>query len=304
MKLPRHIQLPRAAGAVHLFVAAASLMLVCMPDTAYAQQPFHRGAPLAFTASVQLFTAAGTVRIEGWARDSIDIRGTIGHGLTPYVGGDTLAFKFSAFDARQDLSQPSHLVIRVPHRAQVWLKSTTGDITARDLSGAVDLHSIGGAITAERMSGDVTGESMRGDVTVRGTPRWMRGRSGNGAVSFDGSARDVAITTVRGAIRLHGRADRARAETVTGTVNVSLATAPDASLDVDSHDGPVTVQLDASPNATLNVFTQDGSIVNRVTSSTAARSGAKGSALTLVLGRGATRMTIRTFSGNVLLEHR
>lgn len=282
----------------------AVLLTVSWSQAALAQQPFHRGAPLAPAAAVQMFTAAGSVVVQGWDRDSIDIRGTIGRGLTPHAGGDRLAFKMSTYDGRQDLSQPSHLVVRLPHRAQLWLKSTTGTITARAISGAVDLYSISGAITAEAMTGDVTAESMRGNVTVSGSPRWLRLRSGEGDVLFDGSARDVAISTVRGNVTLRGAADRARAETVSGRVEISLPAMGAASLDVDSHDGPVRLDLGTAPDATIDVYTLDGVISNELTAAPARRAGGKGSVLSVVSGRGSARVTVRTFSGEVVLRSR
>ncbi len=292
---PRHSLIGRAT------LPAFGLMFILACEAMQAQSPFHRGAPLASTASVQLYAAAGSVVVEGWERDSIDIRGTIGRGLTPHAGGDRLAFKMSTYDGRQDLSQPSHLVVRVPHRVQLWLKSTTGTIRARALSGAVDLYSISGSITADDMSGDVTTESMRGAVAVSGTPRWLRLRSGEGAVSFEGRARDVAMSTVRGDITLRGAADRARAETVSGRVEISLPARGTTSLDVDSHDGPVRLQLVGSLDATINVFTLDGSITNELTKARFTRAGAKGSVLSVVTGKGSARVTVRTFSGEIAL---
>lgn len=265
-----------------------------------AQQPIHRGARLSATASVQFFTAAGTVLVEGWDRDSIDIRGTIGRGLTPRSGGDSLAFKLSTYDGQQDLSQPSQLVIRVPRRAQVWLKGTTGTITVRALGGAVDLYSIAGPIEAEGLTGDLTAESMRGDVTVRGALRWLRARSGDGRVQFVGEARDVAATTVRGAIVLRGSSDRARVETVSGSVHITASADGSSSLDIDAHDGPVTLLLGPRREATVSLFTYDGRIDNRLTSASPSRSGRKGRALTLVLGTGSARVHVRTFSSTIV----
>jgi len=280
------------------------LTLAFASNVVQAQQPFHRGAPLAATASVQMFTAAGSVTVEGWTMDSIDIRGTIGRGLTPHAGGDRLAFKMSTYDGRQDLSQPSHLVVRVPHRVQLWLKSTTGTLTARALAGAVDLYSISGSIAAANMTGDVTAESMRGNVAVHGSPRWVRLRSGDGNALFDGAARDVAISTVRGGIVLRGSADRARAETVSGVVEVSLPMAGAASLDVDSHDGPVRLRFGPSPDAMANLFTLQGRITNELTNARSTRSGVEGSTLSMVMGSGAARITVRTFSGAILVQAR
>ena len=266
-----------------------------------AQQPIHRGARLSATASVQLFTAAGTVLVEGWDRDSIDIRGTVGRGLTPRAGGDSLAFKLSTYDGQQDLSQPSHLVVRVPRRAQLWLKGTTGTNTARALGGAVDLYSIAGPIEADGLTGDLTAESMRGDVTVRGTLRWLRARSGEGRVQFAGAARDVAASTVRGAIVLRGRSDRARVETVSGSVEVAWTAEGASSLDIDSHDGAVTLQLGPRRDAAVSLFTHDGRIDNQLTAARPSRSGLKGSALSLSLGTGDARVQVRTFSGTIVL---
>jgi len=306
MRIGHRVRIRRNAAA-RLRAGSSALLLLALTaagSALRAQQPFHRGAPLSATASVQLFTAAGSVVVEGWDRDSIDIQGTIGRGLTPHSGGDLLAFKMSTYDGRQDLSQPSHLVIRVPRRAQLWLKGTTGTITARALDGTVDLYSISGPIDAREMRGDLTAESMRGDLRVRGSLRWLRVRSGEGRVYVEGVVRDVAATTVRGSITLRGSADRARVETVSGLVEVALPATASSSLDIDTHDGSVRLQLGPERNATVNLFTHAGRIRNTLSAATPSASGLKGSALSMVLGAGASRVSVRTFSGEIVLGGR
>jgi hypothetical protein len=250
----------RAARAA----AAGALVVVSAPTTGWGQQPFRRGRALEPTAAVRVFAAAGTLTIEGWDRDSVDVAGTVGAGLTPRAGGTASGYKLSTYDGDPDLSSPSTLVVRVPRRAQVWAKTTTARLVARGLAGDVDLYTIEGAIDVRGASATVTAESMRGDVTVAGAPRWVRAKSGTGRVALDGAAEDVALSTVSGAVTSTGRFARGRFESVSGDVTLVGPLAGPTAADVDTHSGAVTLRLGPAVSAAFTVYTLTGRITNQL----------------------------------------
>jgi hypothetical protein len=224
-----------AAGALATLAAAA--------PAAQAQQPFTRAQGLDPTAAVRVFGMAGSVTVVGWDRDSIHVTGTVGAGLSPQGGGTRTAFKVSTYDGAQDARSPAHLEIRLPRRAQLWIKVASADVAVRDVVGGVDVYTIDGRIEVSGAPSELTAETMRGAVLVTGAPGWVRAKSGTGAVRFRGTARDLALSTVSGPVASVGEFERGRFESVRGDVAVTSGLARAASADVDSHAGAVTLTL-------------------------------------------------------------
>lgn len=270
--------------------------------SAGAQQPYVRAQALDATAAVRVFSMAGSITVVGWDRDSVDVRGTVGPGLTPRGGGTRTAFKLSTYDGEQDARSPSHLELRVPRRAQLWIKVASASVTVRGVDGGVDVYSIDGRIDVAGAPSELRAESMRGAVTIVGSPAWVRAKSGAGTVRFDGSARDLALSTVGGAIVSTTAFARGRFESVRGDITLTGALAGAATADVDSHAGAVTLRLGPAASAAFTVFSVSGAITNELTAERARPSRGTGRELAFTTGTGAARVTVRTFSAPVALR--
>jgi hypothetical protein len=166
---------------------------------------------------------AGSITVVGWAYDSIHVTGTVGAGLTPRAGGTRTAFKLTTYEGEQDAQRPSHLEIRLPRRAQLWIKVGAADVAVRGVAGSVEVYTIDGRIVVAGAPTELTAETMRGTVQVTGAPGWLRARSGTGAVRFDGTAGDVALSTVSGPIACAGDFQRGRLESVRGDIVLTSA---------------------------------------------------------------------------------
>ena len=277
------------------------LALVVLPSLGRAQQPFHRGGALDPTAAVRLFSMAGSVTVTGWDRDSIDVRGTVGAGLEPVAGGTRTGWKMSTYDGRQRADAPSHLVVRVPRRAQLWIKTTSASITVSQVDGSLDLYTIEGPIDVRGAPRELTAETMRGAVAIRGTPGWVRAKSGTGDVAFDGTAQDVALSTVGGRISSSTRFTRGRFESVRGAIALHGPFGGTATADVDSHAGAVELHLDAKSSAAITAYTLTGAITNTLTNALPRTAKGSGSELAFTIGDGRARLMVRTYSGNISL---
>lgn len=269
-----------------------------------AQQPFRAARGLDPTAAVRVFSMAGSITVTGWERDSIDVVGTVGTGLTPRSGGTRSGYKLSTYDGMQDTGSPSHLAIRVPRRAQLWIKTTTADVVVRAVDGSVDVYTIEGDIDVAGAPDELTAETMRGAVSVSGKPGWVRAKSGTGPVMFDGTARDLALSTVSGRIESSSRFERGRFESVRGDIELAGPLAGAATAEIDNHAGAVTLRLGPATSAAFMVFSVTGRITNELSDARARPSSGTGSELAFLAGGGAARVTVRTFAGAVTLRPR
>ena len=102
-----------------------------------------------------------------------------------------------------------------------------------------------------------------------------------------------------------GSYERVRIEAVTGNVTFASSLARAGNLTVDSHSGTIELQLPPKPSLDIDATTVAGSIINSVTSRrpTPGREG-RGEELTLNLGIGDARATLRSFKGNIRLSSR
>ncbi|MEO7362605.1 MAG: hypothetical protein ABI120_19900, partial [Gemmatimonadaceae bacterium] len=62
----------------------AVLSFFGMPWCLMAQTAVHHGRPLDRSADVRIMALDGTVVVEGWDRDSVDVTGTVAKGMTPF----------------------------------------------------------------------------------------------------------------------------------------------------------------------------------------------------------------------------
>ncbi|MGQ0767559.1 MAG: DUF4097 family beta strand repeat-containing protein [Gemmatimonadota bacterium] len=302
-RVPRALSL--AAGLLLSSVALGELQ-------AQPARPVLVREALAADASIRINGAFVSLRIVGWARDSIVITGNIPKGArfdggvaARGVGGSLP--RGAKFYVEQQAGQPTAaLEMFVPSRARVWAKAPDAQIDVSGPSGSMDLNIIGGSITVTSSPAELNIESMDGSVTVVGSPAWMRVKTASGDVTVRGSSEDAAITSVSGTLRISdGRFDRVRLETVTGNVVWSADQVRAGTLTVDTHSGGIEFLAPSTPGADVDAITITGRIENGLSSRKpiAGRQG-RGEELALQMGQGESRTVLRSFKGNIRLAWR
>ena len=235
-------------------------MLLLSAATAAAQQKIDRQLPLNAIGLVRITNLLGSVRITGWERDSVSVSGSASPGAQFYMGGTPVGVKLGA--EGEPSVETADLVIRVPVRARIWVRTADGDIDVTGFSGDLDIAAINSRVRVKGTLKQASIESLSGDVELTASPDYLRIRTGAGRVAWTGSSDDVAITTVSGGITVTGGAIiRGRFESVTGDVRFSGSTPSAGSLAFDTHSGDIHVglakgvQADVSAAAvSLNLF--------------------------------------------------
>jgi hypothetical protein len=278
--------------------------LVVAGSTAAAQSPAADGPVLANlalepTASFSFFHPAGSIRIIGWDRDSIVVRG---HGSrTDFsFGGSRSGGKMFINDpARGDSSKPMSLVVYYPRRGSVNVKTATASITASDVSGRFSAVSGSIRVTGSVASLDV--EAMNGNLDIQASTPWLRARTGQGRLLIRGAPQDVDASTVGGALDIATSSIlRGRFATVTGDIRYAATPAPGALADFSSHAGTIDFLLPRDVSGRFDISSVTGEIANGFTQVTPTAAGPH--RLRLTLGRGGAEFTVRTFKGTVRLR--
>ena len=287
-----------------LFLAAATSIAVPLG----AQQKVDVRRAVTRDVYVRLNGAFSSLRVTGWQKDSLVMTGSLPRDsrFEPAMGGPTggspvTGMKFY-IEASTSGAAAGSLELFVPVGATVWAKSGSATIDVTGITGGLDLNIVGGAITVNGNPRELNIESMDGGVTVTGAPTWMRAKTATGDVTIRGSCTDLGITTVSGTVSVRdGSFERSRIESVTGNVTFGAGVARAGSLLIDSHSGIIELQI-GKASLDIDATTITGSITNSVSTRrpTPGREG-RGEELTLSLGTGDARATLRSFKGNIRL---
>ena len=255
---------------------------------------------------VRLNGAFSSLKVTGWQKDSLVMTGVLPREsrFEPAMGsgsGPVAGLKFY-IEGAANTPVSGSLELFVPVGATVWAKSGSATIDVTGITGGLDLNIVGGSISVTGNPRELNIESMDGAVTVNGAPTWMRAKTATGDVTIRGSCTDLGITTVSGTITIRdGSFERSRVESVTGNVTFGAGVARAGTLLIDTHAGAIDLQL-GKASLDIDATTITGSITNSVTTRrpTPGRDG-RGEELTLSLGTGEARATLRSFKGNIRL---
>ena len=284
-------------------VLSLVFLVVAAGAPAAAQTRVDRGLPLNSDGAIRIYNTIGSVRVTGWARDSIAVRGTLGEGNVLHFGGGRNGVKMFVEGRDERNPAAASIEVMVPVKSKVWVKTASADIDVSGVTGSLDLYVVGGRINVTGNPTDLNAEAIDGSIKVVGRPGWVRAKSGSGDVTLDGSSADVTLSTVSGKIDADGTGyEKAKFETVTGGIRFAGSFRRGGLVNFDSHSGSIEVGISAGSPGDFDVVSIAGPISNKLTSirPTKGRYG-KGSELTTSSGGGGTRVSIRSFKGSVSL---
>lgn len=291
--------LRRFAASVLLLAAACPLSA---QNRASDRAPDRRAA-VASDASIRILNLAGSIRVSGWEHDSITVTGD------PPPGGGMLLMGGSArgvkvvVEANAATDIPgTHLDIRVPRGAQLWIKSATATIAVEGVTGEVEASTVTGSISVRGTPSVLAAESMEGDLDIMAPARVTRLKTAGGTITVRDATDEITATSVSGAIRLLNARGVAsgRLESVSGSVLFNGAVAAGGSLDLQTHDAPIEILLPPRQNALVEVSAFGGKAINRIPGLTGAPG--KGKAIQYRLGNGRARVVARSLKGDVSLR--
>jgi hypothetical protein len=284
---------------------SAMLVVVVAPSMVAAQAdardgPLLRARHASPTLQVKMFNPAGSVRLIGWDRDSLLVRGRVAKGEALYVSGNDSLVKLGIEDRRDDQRMARcDLVVYVPRGSQVSLKTVTGDITATDVSGW--FYTVSGGVRLGGAATTIEVQAMSGDVDLDVATPWARARTGDGNLLVRGDPQDVDAATIGGTLSIASSAiRRGQFGSVSGDVHYAGAPAAGAIFDFSSHSGTIDLLLARSVSGVFALSSVVGTIENGFAE--ARPIAATAHSIRLTLGRGGAQVAARTFKGTIRLR--
>ena len=283
--------------------AIACLIAILATSPASAQLPVLRARALDDTAAVKILNAAGSIRLVGWDRDSIVVRGRVARGQHLFFGGSASGVKVVIEDStRSTDSRPSQLVVYLPRASRISAKSASADITGTDVSGW--FYSVSGSIRLAGSATSIEAETMDGSIDLNVAVPWVRARTGSGTLTLRRPAPDADLATISGPLNVAtASVRRGRFSSVTGDIRMIGAPPGDALLELSNHEGAVELLLPRTVGGVFDLSTVSGNIENGFASARpAAQDPMQNRALHLELGGGGAHVTVRTFRGTIRLR--
>jgi hypothetical protein len=282
------------------------LLAACLVHRAAAQAPIHRGRVIAPDAAVRISNLAGTVRVTGWDRDSVDVTAVVPKGGGELLfGGGTGGVKMYVNPPVGEAVFPGTLVeVRVPARARVWVKTESAEILVSGLTSSADLSSVSGRIVVTGNVAQLSAESMDGGIDVNVTSGLVRLKTAGGTIVLRGEVTDASLSTVSGSATAQPTGlDRARMETVGGHLTFEALPRPGGNYTLESHSGDINIRLPAGFDAALDLTALEGHVVNRLNKSAVQpRNQGRGEGFTTSGGKATADLVARTFKGTITLE--
>lgn len=149
------------------------------------------------------------------------------------------------------------IVLTVPRKFDVELRTSGGNISVSDLEGEVDTRTSGGNLKLGRIFGPVTAKTSGGNIDLA---------ESRGDADVDTSGGNITIGDVQGDLEAHTSGGNIDIQSVTGSLgaktsggNISIDDAR-GNVTAITSGGDVTARLRAQPTAESRLHTSGGSI--------------------------------------------
>lgn len=286
---------------------------------------FSRKVRVGRDGRVSIANIAGDITVTGTSGDEMSIeavkrtRGDAGQLATVHITVEDRAGRVDVrteHTARNDRVSVDYTVT-VPSSASLEVKSVSGHVKVSGVTGPVRAESVSGNVTTAGTPRLEAAKSVSGDVdlTDAGTDADLTAGSVSGTVRAKGlKARALDLGSVSGDVMLTDvTCDRLGAKSISGNIEFSGTLARSGRYSVNTHSGSVRLMLSDSIGFELTASTFSGSIRSelpltiggdRDRGADSRRRGVNNRSVRATFGDGSAALTVRTFSGDIIIVKR
>lgn len=285
-------------------------ILVFCGALALADEDINQKMDAASDGIVTISNVAGSVEVQGWSRNEVEVTGTLGDDVEELVferDDDEIMIKVKV-PRRGSRDISSRLEVKIPAGSSVRINTVSADIDVENVAGEQRLEAVSGDITTAAAGSDIDVKTVSGDVEVGGENQPVRTRlnSVSGDIDAEDLAGEIVAESVSGDIAVTQSAfERASLQTVNGDVVFHARLHGTTRLDIETINGEVDIELAEEISARYDVETFNGHIRNCFGPEPVRTSRyAPGRELKFTEGGGQGRVTIRTLNGDLRLCRR
>ncbi len=188
-------------------------------------------------------------------------------------------------------------IIRVPRRFDADLKTSDGDVKARDLHGDFKARSSDGDVFLEGLHGKIAIKTSDGDLHIDGGEGELQLKTSDGDIEIKAFKGPLSARTSDGNLHLLDLTKRFDAQTSDGDIEVSLSSTPDGDCRLQTSDGNIKLKVDETMALSFDCKVSDGHIDSDLTLA----GNVKKKRWQGDFNGGGPLLTIRTSDGNISL---
>jgi len=276
-----------------------------------AVQEVRESRAVAADATIHVSNVAGRIEITGWERNEVDIVGILDDDVELEItgGGKRLNVEVELPERVHHHEGSADLKLRVPVGAELDVSSVSADISVSGFTGTLRAESVSADVRAEGRMRDIEIHTVSGEVLLpadapRVTIEAVSSDIHLGPLDPKLKA-NVSVQTVSGDVTVDGVPAESDLQSVSGDVVFQGDFQAAGHYDFSSHSGDIRLTVPPEASARFSVTSFSGEILNGLGSESAERTSrfAPGVSLDFSVGDGDARVTVETFSGDVILAH-
>src|SRR5687767_8710199 len=251
----------RSQPMIRVALMLASILAVAAP--AAAQIKVDRKVPVVTDGFIRIELHSGSVRVQGWDRDTVWVRGTAFEppGEKLVIAPGPRGAKIALWSLDESTVKPSELTVLVPKKSRVWIKTLAANAVVTGVEGGVDITTMSGEVTAQGNPSELYVESMGGKLNLDVITRSVRAKTGTGDIVARGTADELTLSTVGGRIwALDTRSTQARIESIDGNIYFYGDLAWPGRLEMINHSGDIEIGIGPQAAAQFLITTIDGAV--------------------------------------------
>ncbi len=287
---------------------ALALCSLGVTGVLHAQDAVNAGRAVANDAAIRIFVVTGSVRVTGWDRDSIAVRGRLDPGAGRFfLGGTRDALKLGVeAPAGREPDGTADLDIWLPNSARVWIKSTAADVETTTGGGTLEVTGVSGRVRVAGTPRECSVETLDGNVELAFRGPIARVRTASGTIVVRGIIQDLDASTVSGPllVGMEGDVSRIRMETVSSEIGFKGGLTRDGRIEAETHGGDIELRLPPALQATYHLVSYGRGLQNELFPADAIRPGPNKGEFSVKTGDGRAVVQVRTFKGIVTLKAR
>jgi len=227
----------------------------------------NRTLDAASDGRVHISNIAGSVTVNGWSRDQVEVTGELGRNVEELIferDGDKVTIKVKV-PKKSGRGIESDLYIQVPEGSSIDVSTVSADIDVEQVSGEQSLGTVSGDIDTESAKSDVSAEAVSGDIEVSGQNKVTNTRANtvSGDVLLDGVAGVADAESVSGDVSVvDGAFERIDMNTVNGDILFRSALQAGGKLTAETVNGSVDLEFTDSVSGRFDIDTFNGDIDN------------------------------------------
>ncbi len=277
---------------------------LAFPVALAAQTNVDQKRPAAPDASVSIENMSGSVRVTGWSKAEVAVKGRLGSGAQLSMDGTDKAIDIEVEVDGNPMGVSSDIEVFVPLASRVSIEGFQATITVVDVTGTVSAETVNGSISQSGAAKDVQLQSVNGPVEATGPAGRVHLEAVNGPVTVREAKGSIEASTVNGTLVVSGGSfERVALESVAGAISFEGTLEPKGTLSAETVSGAVDLLFPAGFAGDFTVSTFSGEITNEL-GPAAEKKGewAPGSELRFTSGSGGARVSVETLSGAVRIR--